>query len=131
MGSFSVADAYLYTVSRWGQFVGVDTPRACRTCKPSNSAWKHAPGVQAALKAEGLIKSRRQPPGSPARAGPISATFAKGRAFFHGAPPPTTFHVKRQPHRPAIGAAQKRALVDASVLHVLRNGGTLCGLSLV
>ena len=25
MGSFSVADAYLYTVSRWGQFVGVDT----------------------------------------------------------------------------------------------------------
>ena len=41
MGSFSVADAYLYTVSRWGQFVGVDTS-GLPTCKPSNSAWKHA-----------------------------------------------------------------------------------------
>ena len=55
MGSFSVADAYLYTVSRWGQFVGVDTSGL-----PNLQAFKQRmearPGVQAALKAEGLIK---------------------------------------------------------------------------
>jgi glutathione S-transferase len=55
LGSFSVADGYLYTVSRWGQLVGLDT---------SGLAYLHAfkmrmearPGVQAALKAEGLLK---------------------------------------------------------------------------
>ncbi len=51
---FSVADAYLYTVSGWGKHVGVDI-----------SGFKHLgaflarmnarPSVQAALKAEGLI----------------------------------------------------------------------------
>ena len=55
MGSFSVADAYLYTVSRWGQFVGVDTSGL-----PNLQAFKQRmetrPSVQAALKAEGLIK---------------------------------------------------------------------------
>ncbi|MFO1253266.1 MAG: glutathione transferase GstA [Inhella sp.] len=50
---FSVADAYLFTVSNWGQLVGVDlTPLA-------NLAAYHArvaarPAVQEAMKAEGL-----------------------------------------------------------------------------
>ena len=55
MGGFSVADAYLYTVSRWGQFVGVDTSGL-----PHLMAFKQRmearPGVQAALRAEGLLK---------------------------------------------------------------------------
>ncbi|MDD2692067.1 MAG: glutathione transferase GstA [Simplicispira sp.] len=55
LGDFSVADAYLYTVSRWGQFVGVDT-----TGLPHLMAFKQRmearPGVQAALRAEGLLK---------------------------------------------------------------------------
>ena len=53
--AFSVADAYLFTVSNWGKFVGVDL---------SGFAYLQAylarvaarPGVQAALKAEGLLK---------------------------------------------------------------------------
>lgn len=55
LGDFSVADAYLYTVSRWGQFVGVDTSGL-----PHLMAFKQRmearPGVQAALHAEGLLK---------------------------------------------------------------------------
>ena len=55
LGDFSVADAYLYTVSRWGQFVGVDTSGL-----PHLMAFKQRmearPGVQAALRAEGLLK---------------------------------------------------------------------------
>jgi glutathione S-transferase len=56
MGSqFSVADAYLFTVANWGQFVGVDIGQW-----PALAAF-HArvaarPKVQEALKAEGLIK---------------------------------------------------------------------------
>ena len=55
LGDFSVADAYLYTGSRWGQFVGVDTSGL-----PHLMAFKQRmearPGVQAALRAEGLLK---------------------------------------------------------------------------
>ena len=55
LGDFSVADAYLYTVSRWGQFVGVVTSGL-----PHLMAFKQRmearPGVQAALRAEGLLK---------------------------------------------------------------------------
>ncbi len=42
MGSFSVADAYLYTVSRWGQFVGVDTSGLAEPASLQSNAWKHA-----------------------------------------------------------------------------------------
>ena len=55
MGSFSVADAYLYTVSRWGQFVGVDTS-GLANLQAFKQRMEARPGVQAALKAEGLIK---------------------------------------------------------------------------
>ena len=55
MGSFSVADAYLYTVSRWGQFVGVDTS-GLGNLQAFKQRMEARPGVQAALKAEGLIK---------------------------------------------------------------------------
>lgn len=55
LGDFSVADAYLYTVSRWGALVGVDTSGL-----PHLMAFKQRmearPGVQAALRAEGLLK---------------------------------------------------------------------------
>ena len=55
MGSFSVADAYLYTVSRWGQFVGVDTSGLAHL-QAFKQRMEARPGVQAALKAEGLTK---------------------------------------------------------------------------
>ena len=55
MGSFSVADAYLYTVSRWGQFVGVDTS-GLSNLQAFKQRMEARPGVQAALKAEGLTK---------------------------------------------------------------------------
>ncbi|GAB3361473.1 MULTISPECIES: glutathione transferase GstA [Giesbergeria] len=55
LGAFSVADAYLYTTTRWGQFVGVDISGL-----PHLVAFKQRmearPGVQAALRAEGLLK---------------------------------------------------------------------------
>ena len=52
---FSVADAYLFTVAGWGQYVGVDI-------KPLKNLWAYMarvaarPAVQEAMKAEGLIK---------------------------------------------------------------------------
>ena len=55
LGDFSVADAYLYTVSRWGQFVGVDTS-GLANLQAFKQRMEARPGVQAALKAEGLIK---------------------------------------------------------------------------
>ena len=40
LGDFSVADAYLYTVSRWGQFVGVDTSGLPNPARPkTTSPW--------------------------------------------------------------------------------------------
>ena len=52
---FSVADGYLFTVTNWAQPTGVDL-----SPYPNVQAW-HArvaarPGVQAAMKAEGLLK---------------------------------------------------------------------------
>jgi glutathione S-transferase len=53
-GTFSVADAYLYTVLRWTDRVGIDLARW-----PALKAYRERvgerPHVQAALKAEGLI----------------------------------------------------------------------------
>ena len=53
--AFSVADAYLFTVTNWGQYVGVDL-----AAYPNLLAYRARvatrPAVQAAMKAEGLIK---------------------------------------------------------------------------
>jgi glutathione S-transferase len=53
--SFTVADAYLFTVAGWGKYVGVDTAGL-----PNLSAYMARvaarPAVQAAMKAEGLLK---------------------------------------------------------------------------
>lgn len=56
MGStFTVADAYLFVVAGWGKYVGVDTSGL-----PNLGAFvarvAGRPGVQAALRAEGLLK---------------------------------------------------------------------------
>ena len=52
---FSVADAYLFTVSNWGQHVGVDL-----SADPALVAYRGRiaarPAVQEAMKAEGLLK---------------------------------------------------------------------------
>ena len=52
---FSVADAYLFTVSNWGQHVGVDL-----SAYPDLVAYRGRvaarPAVQEAMKAEGLVK---------------------------------------------------------------------------
>ena len=55
MGGFSVADAYLYTVSRWGQFVGVDLSGYANIVA-FQKRMEARPGVQAALRAEGFLK---------------------------------------------------------------------------
>lgn len=55
LGTFSVADAYLYTVSRWGQFVGVDLSGFANIVA-FQQRMEQRPAVQAALRAEGLLK---------------------------------------------------------------------------
>lgn len=55
LGAFSVADAYLYTTTRWGQFVGVDTSGLPHLMAFKQRMEQRA-GVQAALRAEGLLK---------------------------------------------------------------------------
>jgi glutathione S-transferase len=53
--SFSVADAYLFTVTNWGQMVGVDiAPYKSITAVCARITAR--PAVQAAMKAEGLLK---------------------------------------------------------------------------
>ncbi len=53
--TFTVADAYLFTVAGWGQYVGVDTkPLANLSAYMARVAAR--PAVQEALKAEGLLK---------------------------------------------------------------------------
>ena len=53
--TFTVADAYLYTVASWGKFAGVDiAPLATLSAYMARVAAR--PAVQAAMKAEGLIK---------------------------------------------------------------------------
>jgi glutathione S-transferase len=52
---FTVADGYLFTVANWGRLVGVDiAPLANLSAFMARVAAR--PAVQAALKAEGLLK---------------------------------------------------------------------------
>ena len=55
LGQFSVADAYLYTISRWGQYVGVDLSGFANIVA-FQQRMEQRPAVQAALRAEGLLK---------------------------------------------------------------------------
>jgi glutathione S-transferase len=53
--TFSVADAYMFTVTSWGQYVGVDiAPYKNISAVCARIAAR--PAVQAAMKAEGLLK---------------------------------------------------------------------------
>jgi glutathione S-transferase len=52
---FSVADAYLFTVANWGQYVGIDIGQ-WPALKAHHARVAARPKVQEALKAEGLIK---------------------------------------------------------------------------
>jgi glutathione S-transferase len=53
MGEFSVADPYLYTVSRWSVPTGVDLS-GFANLQAFRARMSARPGVLAALKAEGL-----------------------------------------------------------------------------
>jgi glutathione S-transferase len=53
--TFTVADAYLFTVTNWGKFVGVDVSAFANIVALCDRI-KARPAVQLALKAEGLIK---------------------------------------------------------------------------
>lgn len=53
--AFSVADAYLFVVSNWGQYVGVDLGGFAHL-QAFRARMSARPGVQAAMKAEGLLK---------------------------------------------------------------------------
>ena len=53
--TFSVADAYLFTVANWAQFVGVDISGLARLGAYRGRVAAR-PAVQQAMKAEGLIK---------------------------------------------------------------------------
>lgn len=52
---FSVADAYLFTVASWGQYVGIDVKQWPRLAAYLQRVAAR-PAVQAALQAEGLLK---------------------------------------------------------------------------
>jgi glutathione S-transferase len=53
--SFSVADAYLFVTASWGQYVGIDIS-GLRNLGAFMKRTSERPAVQAALKAEGLLK---------------------------------------------------------------------------
>ena len=53
--TFTVADGYLFTVANWGQYVGVDIA-PMKTLSAFMGRVAARPAVQAALKAEGLLK---------------------------------------------------------------------------
>ena len=53
--AFSVADGYLFTVLNWGQWVGIDLA-AWPTLLAFHARVAARPQVQAAMKAEGLLK---------------------------------------------------------------------------
>jgi glutathione S-transferase len=52
---FTIADAYLFTVTNWSGFVGVDIQRLSRVGQLMARV-RERPSVQAALRAEGLLK---------------------------------------------------------------------------
>lgn len=52
---FSVADAYLFTVSNWAQYVGLDLSQL-KNLTAYRERIAARPAVQAAMKAEGLLK---------------------------------------------------------------------------
>ena len=54
--AFSVADAYLFTVTNWTKHRRHRHLAARRTWAPSWRAWRARPAVQEAMKAEGLLK---------------------------------------------------------------------------
>lgn len=54
--AFSVADAYLFTVANWGQFVGISLDPYPKVAA-FMARMAARPAVQAALKAEGLLKA--------------------------------------------------------------------------
>jgi glutathione S-transferase len=53
--TFSVADAYLFTVAGWGQYVGVDI-KPLKSLSAYMARVAARPAVQEAMKAEGLLK---------------------------------------------------------------------------
>jgi len=53
---FSVADCYLFTVLGWCKYVKIDAAALWPGLKPYIDRIASRPSVQAALKAEGLIK---------------------------------------------------------------------------
>ena len=55
LGDFSVADAYLFTVTGWASMVGVDIAHLSQIAS-FRERMLARPAVQAAMKAEGLIK---------------------------------------------------------------------------
>ena len=56
MGDFSVADGYLFTVLGWGRLVGVDVKESRPLVAAYLGRVMARPGVQQAMKEEGLIK---------------------------------------------------------------------------
>jgi len=57
MGGFTVADAYLFTVIGWTRLVGIDLKEARPALAEYQARIKARPGVQQAMKEEGLIKA--------------------------------------------------------------------------
>ena len=53
--AFSVADAYLFTVTNWTEHVGIDIS-ALKNLGAFQARMAARPAVQAAMKAEGLLK---------------------------------------------------------------------------
>jgi len=53
--SFTLPDAYLFTVTNWGKFVGVDTSEL-KNLTAFQARMAARPAVQEAMKAEGLVK---------------------------------------------------------------------------
>jgi glutathione S-transferase len=53
--TFTVADAYLFTVAGWGRYVGVDVSGLAHV-QAYLARVAARPAVQAAMKAEGLLK---------------------------------------------------------------------------
>ena len=53
--AFSVADAYLFTVANWTKMVGIDIA-GMKNLTAFQARMAARPAVQAAMKAEGLLK---------------------------------------------------------------------------